>query len=65
MSLYGDFIRVCAWCKRIEHDGKWISFDEFVKELHEERLTHGICNDCKTNVIDAEIKETATSKAKK
>lgn len=35
-------IKVCAWTKRIEIDGQWISVDDFLKEHLQLQLTHGI-----------------------
>src|SRR5215470_19059022 len=26
------FMRVCAWCRKVEHGGRWVHFDEFLRE---------------------------------
>jgi DNA-binding response OmpR family regulator len=44
--LHG-LLPVCAWCKRIRNDGDyWQSVEEYVTELTDLRVTHGICPPC-------------------
>ncbi len=33
---------VCAWTKRIRVEGKWMTFDEFLKNYLHFNLSHGI-----------------------
>jgi hypothetical protein len=40
------FMRVCAWCRRVEHQGRWIHLDEFLREGFNTPTSHGICEDC-------------------
>ncbi len=40
--LRKSLIKVCAWTKRIEVDGRWISVDDFLKDHLGLKLTHGI-----------------------
>lgn len=35
-------LTICAWTKRIQHDGHWISVDEFLSKQLGFQLTHGI-----------------------
>jgi DNA-binding response OmpR family regulator len=38
---------VCAWCRRVRRDQDyWQSVEEYVAELTETRVTHGICPAC-------------------
>ncbi len=41
-----SFMRVCAWCRRIEHKGQWVHFEEFLKEGFDTPTSHGICDEC-------------------
>lgn len=44
--LHG-LLPVCAWCKRIRNDKDyWQSVEEYVTELTDMRVTHGICPTC-------------------
>jgi hypothetical protein len=40
------FMRVCAWCRKVEHGGRWIHFDEFLREGFNTPTSHGICEEC-------------------
>jgi len=40
------FMKVCAWCHRIEHQGRWMPFEEFLKMGFDTPTSHGICNKC-------------------
>lgn len=35
-------IPVCAWTHRVRHQGKWISFEQYLHERFDLRFTHGI-----------------------
>jgi hypothetical protein len=40
------FLRVCAWCRKVWVDGKWVSFEEYALREHSLRSSHGICDEC-------------------
>jgi hypothetical protein len=41
-----DFMRVCAWCRRIEYHGDWMRLEEFMEQGYDTPSTHGICPEC-------------------
>jgi PAS domain S-box-containing protein len=41
-KLRKGLLKVCAWTKRIEIDGRWISVDEFLSDHLHLKLTHGM-----------------------
>ena len=41
-----EFMRVCAWCRRIDYKGKWITLENFMEQGFDTPTTHGICPDC-------------------
>lgn len=41
-KLQSGLIKVCAWTKRIEVEGRWISVDDFLRDHLGLNLTHGI-----------------------
>src|SRR3974390_3182687 len=41
-----SFMRVCAWCRRIEHKGQFMSLEEFFKQGFDTPTSHGICQEC-------------------
>jgi hypothetical protein len=40
------FMKVCAWCHRIEHQHHWMPLEEFLKKGFDTPTSHGICIDC-------------------
>jgi hypothetical protein len=40
------FMRVCAWCRRIDYGGQWVPLEEFLKRGFDTPTTHGICEEC-------------------
>ena len=41
-----QFLKVCAWCRRIEFHGEWISLERFLQQGFDTPTTHGICHEC-------------------
>ncbi len=40
------FLRVCAWCRRINYQGEWMRLEEFMQQGFDTPTTHGICTEC-------------------
>lgn len=40
------FMRVCAWCRRINFRGEWMPLEEFMRQGFDTPTTHGICQEC-------------------
>jgi hypothetical protein len=41
-----SFMKVCAWCRRIEYHGQWIRFETFLEQGFDTPTSHGICAEC-------------------
>lgn len=41
-----EFMRVCAWCRRINYHGEWMRLEEFMQQGFDTPTTHGICTEC-------------------
>jgi len=40
------FMRLCAWCRRINFKGEWMPLEEFMRQGFDTPTTHGICLEC-------------------
>lgn len=40
------FLRVCAWCKKVDYESKWMPIEEFLGQRFQTEATHGICPAC-------------------
>lgn len=53
----GAPVRICSWCKRVEHEGEWLDIEIAAsrRELLDgsSMLTHGMCADCERQLDDA------------
>jgi|SRR5665213_800367 len=58
ISYLEKFMRVCAWCRRINFKGEWMPLEEFMRQGFDTPTTHGICTDCR------HVQEAAIVKAK-
>jgi hypothetical protein len=41
-----SFMHVCAWCRRIDCQGKWMPLEKFMEQSYDTPTSHGICPDC-------------------
>jgi hypothetical protein len=41
-----QFMRVCAWCRRIDYKGEWMRLEDFMEQGFDTPTTHGICPEC-------------------
>jgi hypothetical protein len=39
------FVTICAWTRRVQCEGRWISFEEYLAKEFNVRCTHGICEE--------------------
>lgn len=40
------FLRVCAWCKKLEHNGEWIPLEKFFETKFQTETSQGMCLVC-------------------
>ena len=44
------FLRVCAWCRKIGYQDKWIPLEEYFQRGFHVGTTHAVCPDCRQKV---------------
>jgi len=40
------FMKVCAWCRRIQYEGCWMPLEKFLRIGFDKPTSHAICEDC-------------------
>lgn len=40
------FLRICSWCRRVGHQGHWLTLEEYFNSRFATETSHGICPDC-------------------
>jgi hypothetical protein len=56
-----NFLRVCAWCRRINYQGEWMRLEEFIQQGFDTPTTHGICPECFRQQVAAAKKARAAA----
>jgi hypothetical protein len=46
MHYLEEFVRVCAWCKKLNVRDQWVPMDEFLELKFDTATSHGICPVC-------------------
>jgi hypothetical protein len=41
-----SYIEMCAWCRKIKVEKRWISFESYLSEKDKLTTTHGLCEAC-------------------
>ena len=49
LRVLESFIQVCAWCRKVNVDDEWVSFEQYLKCELDVKSTHGICPTCRAN----------------
>jgi hypothetical protein len=43
-------LRVCAWCRKVGHNDKWMELEDYFSEGLQIGTTHGVCPECMKNM---------------
>jgi hypothetical protein len=62
LSYLESFLHVCAWCRKIEHNDRWLSLEAHFAQKTGGVVSHGICPECSRKMLHQFEKE-ATPKA--
>jgi len=46
IRLLEGFMKLCAWCHRVEYKGEWIRLEQFLEQGFDTPTSHGICQIC-------------------
>lgn len=51
-----EFLRICAWCRKVCHDGDWLTMEDYFSSNFSTRTSHGMCPECLEKEVE-EIKQ--------
>ncbi|MDD2706544.1 MAG: hypothetical protein PHV34_00930 [Verrucomicrobiae bacterium] len=52
------FVSICANCKKVRHNGRWIPIESYISDRSETKFSHGICPACAKELYGVEMKES-------
>jgi hypothetical protein len=41
-----EFLLVCGWCRKVGHEGQWLTTEEYFGSKFATETSHGICPEC-------------------
>jgi hypothetical protein len=41
-----EYLRVCAWCRKIDYEGEWITMENYLGSAFATKTSHGVCPEC-------------------
>ncbi|MFZ5495965.1 MAG: hypothetical protein ACOZE5_11615 [Verrucomicrobiota bacterium] len=47
------FLLVCSWCRRVGHEDRWLTMEEYFGSRLATETSHGICPDCAKTQLQA------------
>ena len=53
------YLRVCAWCRSVWFDGKWVKFEQYMEGQHALQSSHGICDKCHEKLMQETRRDAA------
>jgi hypothetical protein len=45
-----EYLLICAWCRKIGHEGDWMTMEKYFGSAFSTPTTHGICPECSKRV---------------
>jgi hypothetical protein len=44
-------VKMCAWCRKLDQDGKWVPFEEYIVRDMRTKTSHGMCPECEAKML--------------
>lgn len=57
-----EYLLVCSWCRKVGHEGKWLSMEEYFGSRLNTETSHGICPECSGKQFTAQRTVTRVDK---
>lgn len=46
-----EFLLVCSWCRKIGHDGRWMTTEDYFGSAFATETSHGVCPECSQRLV--------------
>jgi DNA-binding response OmpR family regulator len=61
VKLLQGLLPICCYCKKIRNDQNyWEQVDSYISDHSEAQFTHGICPECRDNIVKPELERLKT-----
>jgi len=41
-----EFLLVCGWCRKVGHEGEWLTMEQYFGSKFDTETSHGMCPEC-------------------
>jgi hypothetical protein len=48
-----EYLRICAWCRKMDHEGKWVTMEDYFGSAFSTQTSHGVCPECSKKLEDS------------
>lgn len=48
-----EFLRICSWCRKVCHNGEWLTLEAYFSSKFSTATSHGMCPEC----LDKAVKD--------
>jgi hypothetical protein len=45
-----EYLRICAWCRKMDHEGEWMTIEDYFGSAFATKTSHGVCPECSRNL---------------
>ncbi len=59
-----EFVLVCSWCRKVGHEGKWLTMEQYFGANFATQTSHGICQECSQKTRDRLAQQIAEATSK-
>lgn len=53
-----EYLLICSWCRKVGHDGEWLSMEDYFDSKFSTETSHGICPECAKKQLAAHRLQT-------
>lgn len=53
-----EFLLICSWCRKVGHQGEWLTMEDYFDSKFSTETSHGICPACAKNQLAAHRGQT-------
>lgn len=60
LAMVQALLPLCSWCRKIRtDDGAWATLEDYLEEMSDSRVTHGMCPDCEGRIGNGDDRRSA------
>ena len=58
-----EYLRICAWCRKMDHNGDWMTMEDYFGSAFATKTSHGVCPECSRMLETSGPRQTPVCRA--